>query len=90
MGCYEHIKPSEGLLRDHETRSQDMTIEACGTICREYKYFGISAGSWCYCGDTFRGKATAADPNTCTSRCAGNQTQTCGSPWRMSLFTTSI
>lgn len=78
QGCYNdnidsldlpHI-PDEGKVRD---------LGSCIKLCqaRGYKYAGIQAGGFCYCGDTFGKYGTSA---LCNSQCIVNNniTNWCG------------
>ena len=62
----------------------NMTIENCSDICKTYEYFGLQNGDECHCGN----KATQfmpTYPSSCNKRCTGDNTQTCGGNWRLTV-----
>ena len=62
----------------------NMTIENCSEICKNYEYFGLQNGDECHCGN----KATQfmpTYPSSCNERCTGDSTQICGGNWRLTV-----
>ncbi|CAM9098334.1 unnamed protein product [Scytosiphon promiscuus] len=85
VGCVKDVG-SDRLL-DNEYRNSDMTPQMCSAYCEGEDFFGVQYGSECWCGspdeseDVFRhGSAT------CDYPCGGDDEQTCGGYWAMSLY----
>ncbi|KDR73046.1 hypothetical protein GALMADRAFT_142739 [Galerina marginata CBS 339.88] len=65
------------------------TIQSCIAQCQanNFTIAGSEFSDECYCGNTLVDGATlATDPTTCSNGCAGNSTQACGGPNRMSVY----
>ena len=52
-----------------------------------YEYFGLENGDECYCGDS-ASKFIPAPFSNCKKPCSGDQSEFCGSSWRMNVFQT--
>ena len=66
------------------TGKNNMTIENCSEICKNYEFFGLQNGDECRCGN----KATQlmpTYPSSCNKRCTGDNTQICGGNWRLTV-----
>ena len=74
-------------LPHNEHSSSEMTIQWCIRKCKEdgYRYAGLQRGDTCYCGHSF-GKHGLAVQETCKITCSGDNTQTCGSHWRIEIY----
>ncbi|KAK3324873.1 WSC domain-containing protein [Apodospora peruviana] len=64
--------------------SSSLTVEKCSTLCTDYIYFGVSAGKECYCGDDLAN--SAVDESLCTTKCAGNSAEYCGSSSTLNIY----
>ncbi|XP_062590230.1 kremen protein 1-like [Saccostrea cucullata] len=85
LGCVKaHINR---FLTGKAIKSGDMTINKCNSMCMKhnYKFYGVQAGQWCFCGNTFQ-KTFRRPWRECNMRCAGNRRQPCGGHMRMNLF----
>ncbi|CBN74037.1 conserved unknown protein [Ectocarpus siliculosus] len=87
LGCVKDSR--DDRLLDSVYRSSDLTTEMCATYCEGDDFFGMQYGSECWCGSTdekddedlFRHGST-----TCEYPCAGDEEQTCGGYWAISLY----
>ena len=52
---------------------------------KDYNYFGVQNGDECYCGDVIT-TAIQAPEYQCNKPCKGNQSEFCGSHWRLNLY----
>ncbi|KDR73047.1 hypothetical protein GALMADRAFT_142740 [Galerina marginata CBS 339.88] len=69
--------------------SQTNTIQSCIAQCQanNFTIAGSEFSDECYCGSTLvDGGVIATDPTTCNMGCAGNTTQACGGPNRLSVY----
>ncbi|KAJ9133425.1 hypothetical protein NKR23_g10721 [Pleurostoma richardsiae] len=66
-----------------------MTPSACAAACESSSFFGLSAGRICYCGDFLQASSSSLAESLCTTPCAGDNTQTCGSSSALSLYAAS-
>uniref|UniRef100_A0A8H7XRB3 WSC domain-containing protein n=1 Tax=Psilocybe cubensis TaxID=181762 RepID=A0A8H7XRB3_PSICU len=72
--------------------SQTNTIQSCIAQCQAQNFTvaGTEFSDECYCGNTLvDGAVIASDPTTCNMGCAGNATQACGGPNRLSVYTSN-
>lgn len=74
-------------LNDASTSGDGMTLESCAAYCNGYTYFGMEYSSQCFCGNRFLFPSTMASAGSCGMMCAGNQTQLCGGPNLLSVYT---
>ncbi|KAH8895106.1 WSC-domain-containing protein [Thozetella sp. PMI_491] len=68
------------------TSSPDMTPDQCATFCAGSPYFGLTAGSVCYCGSFVQAGSAAVKESTCSTPCPGNSEALCGSATTVSLY----
>jgi len=63
-----------------------MTVESCSILCGfdDYVFFGVEAGSECWCADTINPNATPTA--VCNAPCAGNPQETCGGTWAINVY----
>ncbi|PFH53643.1 copper radical oxidase [Amanita thiersii Skay4041] len=71
--------------------NQQNTIQTCIGACQAQNYTlaGTEFGVECYCGNTLIEGAVLANEADCNMGCAGNTTQACGGPNRMSVYTST-
>jgi hypothetical protein len=63
----------------------DMTVAKCAAHCQAFEYFGVEYAVECYCGDALSGTAAGTE-SECSQLCAGDNTEWCGGPNRLSLY----
>ncbi|KAJ3826706.1 hypothetical protein F5880DRAFT_1628591 [Lentinula raphanica] len=65
------------------------TVEECVNLCasQNFTVAGIEFSDQCFCGDRLVNGAVVADESTCNMGCAGNTTEACGGPNRLSVYT---
>ncbi|PAA64531.1 hypothetical protein BOX15_Mlig005509g2, partial [Macrostomum lignano] len=89
LGCYQ-----DGSVRDlqllHEAGSATSRL-ACWHYCklRGYRYFGLQAGRYCACGNSY-GRHGVAPESHCSVRCPADDRQTCGNRYKNEVFTTGL
>ena len=54
-----------------------------------FRYAGVKNGDACYCGNA-DDKFIPTDPEECNIPCTGDQSQFCGSSWRLQVYDTEI
>ena len=52
-----------------------------------FRYAGVENGDACYCGNADN-KFIPTDPGECNIPCTGDQSQFCGSSWRLQVYDT--
>ncbi|QUC18830.1 uncharacterized protein UV8b_03071 [Ustilaginoidea virens] len=85
VGCWAEGNDARALKQNFTT-SDKMTLEACATFCKSYKYFGTEYGSECYCGSYLTGGSKSAPSEECNMACSGDPYQYCGSASRLELY----
>lgn len=87
LGCYS--EPSSGRAIEAKSYSDSaMTTESCAAFCADYQLFGTEYSEQCFCGNSL---ASGSSPATgCTMNCAGDSSETCGGPSRLSRKLTSL
>ncbi|KAH9909039.1 putative glyoxal oxidase [Xylariomycetidae sp. FL2044] len=86
QGCYTDVGRT---IEAAFTLSQNLTTQSCLNFCqsRSYPYAGTEYFRECYCGLQLVSTTKKVNETTdCTTPCAGNNTQPCGGPSRLSLF----
>ena len=66
--------------------SDQMTVAMCTGFCSGYAYMGLEYGRECYCGNALMSGSTSTTDGRCFMTCAGNNAQTCGGPYGLSLY----
>lgn len=90
-GCFTdgNIAPNPYRALSSKTMADmsKMTVEMCGTFCKDYKVFGIEWGGECYCGNEVARGSTLKPDTECGMTCPGNYQQlACGESKRLSVF----
>lgn len=90
VGCYADDLSARILRGPVILGAGSTTPSICATYCltNGYPFVGLENGNECFCGATTFADL-AAPTDGCTSPCAGDATQTCGAPLRLSLYTIS-
>ncbi|XP_046549409.1 putative fungistatic metabolite [Haliotis rubra] len=86
-GCY-HDDRNRVLPHEYMLNITSMTIDMCRFHCTQYGYsfFGLSVGTECYCGNMIKSGFKKVPDNECNYPCAGDNTEMCGGPWRMTIY----
>ncbi|KAF1969272.1 heme peroxidase [Bimuria novae-zelandiae CBS 107.79] len=84
-GCYSEGSNTRALLTK-SFNAPDMTVEQCASLCTGIPYFGVEYSQECYCGTTLQSGSVPQPASDCNMLCAGNKTQYCGGPNRLSLY----
>jgi hypothetical protein len=64
-----------------------MTVERCASYCISYAWFGVEAGTQCYCGPYPRaGSGLVPLQNDCKVPCAGDKSEYCGAANRLNTY----
>ncbi|KAF4622575.1 hypothetical protein D9613_009394 [Agrocybe pediades] len=74
---------------EQQPGDESLTIQSCIAQCaaQNFTIAGTEFSDQCFCGNTINnGGAIATDPTTCNMGCAGNSTQACGGPNRLSVY----
>lgn len=87
-GCYVD-GPGFRIMNYQQPDSQQMTIASCANACAKagYTIAAIEYSYQCFCDNVIRmnGRPAASDTE-CSSNCAGDATQKCGGPDRLSVY----
>jgi len=89
IGCYKDSP--DRVLNEKDQQTDSNTPETCRTFCKGYKFFGVTYGSQCFCGNV-RNKPETHKETTesdCQMPCKGDSKRMCGgSNWRMDVYQT--
>ncbi|CAC5410676.1 unnamed protein product [Mytilus coruscus] len=86
IGCYRD--DSTRILPKAVLKDKGMTVQKCQQFCgkKGFKFAGVEYGYECFCGNVLR-KCRKRKESDCKMPCSGNKRQTCGGPWRISIYT---
>ncbi|CAG2202657.1 unnamed protein product [Mytilus edulis] len=86
IGCYQD--DSTRILPKAVLKDKGMTVQKCQQFCgkKGFKFAGVEYGYECFCGNVLR-KCRKRKESDCKMPCSGNKRQTCGGPWRISIYT---
>lgn len=85
QGCY--VDQSARVLSGHAMfADRDMTNAKCQQTCAalDFDYAGTEYSGECFCGNSL--SAEKAPESECSYKCNGNQEETCGGYWRISIY----
>ena len=84
LGCFLDAKDRD---LPSETYSNSNTASTCHTLCKGkgFKYFGLQAGTWCYCGNNY-GTYGSLATTSCATPCSGNNSEKCGGSWENAVY----
>ncbi|POR35238.1 Putative fungistatic metabolite [Tolypocladium paradoxum] len=85
VGCWTEGKGARAL-EQKATMAANMTNDACGAFCKDYKYFGTEYGAECYCGSYVTESSQTAPLADCNMPCGGDRFQYCGASNRLELY----
>ncbi|KAF2691893.1 copper radical oxidase [Lentithecium fluviatile CBS 122367] len=90
-GCYTDTV-GQRTLTGGGYASASLTNTECVQYCagRGFYYAATEYSQECYCGNSLRNGATEVQDADCNMACAGNATEACGGPSRLTLFNTTI
>ena len=75
------------------TYSSDTTPGACAASCavKGFTFAGVEYSDECYCGSGYLDNVVppTADTGDCNMLCAGDDSQFCGGPWRIQLYSST-
>ena len=86
-GCYKDAwdrDMSGSVSRLYTSMTRRECIKRC--IQNDFLYAGLQDGHVCWCDDSFG--RYGPDDHSCTMKCAGNPTETCGGDMRNEVFST--
>lgn len=65
-----------------------MSNRTCIGHCnsRGYSFAGTESGTECWCGSSIRDDAVRLPESLCDSNCQGNESQSCGGSWAISVY----
>ncbi|TQS32657.1 hypothetical protein Golomagni_07024, partial [Golovinomyces magnicellulatus] len=67
----------------------EMTLEKCMGLCKDYVYWGTEYGRECYCGNKLASSSKETDLKDCNMVCGGDASQFCGAGSRLELYSTT-
>ncbi|KAF5851823.1 hypothetical protein GGP41_000577 [Bipolaris sorokiniana] len=82
--CY--VTTAKHALTDFYIKDLEMTAYKCKHICRGSKFFGLSDGHSCYCGNALNTDLTETDVAMCKVKCGGD-IYACGGVGTTRVFT---
>ncbi|KND93947.1 putative fungistatic metabolite [Tolypocladium ophioglossoides CBS 100239] len=85
VGCWTEGSGARAL-EQKATTAPNMTNDACGAFCKDYKYFGTEYGAECYCGSYLTESSQTAPFADCNMPCGGDRFQYCGASDRLELY----
>lgn len=84
QGCFREGR--EGRALDSLSFTMDnMTNDACKSLCSGYRYYGTEYGSECYCGTRLDNGPEQVPNSACDAPCAGDSQQICGGASLLSI-----
>ncbi|KAK0637460.1 WSC domain-containing protein [Bombardia bombarda] len=88
VGCFTEGDGVRALSGQAGFAPTELTIATCGQYCLNWGYttFGAEYGAECYCGNELDASSNATDPAECIMPCAGDNTEICGGPNRLSVY----
>ncbi|XP_021341979.1 uncharacterized protein in LEU2 3'region-like [Mizuhopecten yessoensis] len=85
LGCF--IDNADRLIKENRYHDSQLTTDQCIQYC--FQHGNILAGTQfsthCFCGNDIDMTQLTTD-DACSQACGGNQSETCGGTWRMSVY----
>nr|XP_022311567.1 uncharacterized protein LOC111116841 [Crassostrea virginica] len=87
QGCFEddHNRVLESGPHSLQINGQRKCASHCATL-GYYNYFGLQAGSQCFCGNNIRNNPRQLPITECHGLCNKNYYEECGRMWKMLIF----
>lgn len=82
-GCYTEATNARALSMGV---SSNNTVRGCLDACSGYAYAGVEYGGQCYCGQSLAAGSVSAPARDCNMACNNNQTEFCGGPDRLNIY----
>ena len=70
--------PGDRILNVYKQFLGTLTVEICLDYCKNFKYAGVTAKNYCFCGNELS-QAILLPDSDCEYKCDGDLTQSCGS-----------
>jgi hypothetical protein len=88
-GCYADNVGGRAMIGAAYRSTTSMSTASCASFCqaRGFNLAGTEFGVECYCANTI--STTAGDNTQCSMLCSGDNTEYCGGPSRLSVWTLS-
>ncbi|RDW69904.1 hypothetical protein BP5796_08301 [Coleophoma crateriformis] len=85
-GCYTDQSPQsfKYMAYDNSSNSVEFCTHTCATL--GYSVAGMEYSSQCFCGNGLTAKASKIANQGCSSACAGNSSEVCGTNFRLSVW----
>jgi hypothetical protein len=84
QGCF--VDSVSRVLDGKQVSESTMTVQRCESICTGFKYFGLQASSYCFCGQSFAQPTQHKGEGECDRVCTGDKAQKCGGGWRNAVY----
>ncbi|KMU91256.1 WSC domain-containing protein 2 [Coccidioides immitis H538.4] len=84
-GCFTDSVASR-TLTGKASADDEMTIEKCGSQCKDYQFFGLEYGRECFCGNTKGSRSVKVEESECSMACGGDKSKVCGAQDRLNLY----
>ena len=88
LGCYSETARGNSLKTYTNLNNAQMSSDRCKTHCSQFNstMFGVSRGTWCFCGDILGTGTKAAPLSQCNTACPGNKEEFCGATNRVNIY----
>ena len=89
QGCWNDQPNGGRILAYQAPDSNTLTHQSCVNICSQagYSIAGMEYSTQCFCGnDIIQGGNLASSDNQCAMTCSGDNSEICGGPSLMSIF----
>ncbi|KAH6871824.1 hypothetical protein B0T10DRAFT_466483 [Thelonectria olida] len=95
LECYSDEK--NRLLNAAVQLDMEMSVEKCASYCssfisadRLYKYFGVEAAGWCFCGDNPTRDLNNVKGEGCSEPCLdSSKNELCRGQWAIQVYSVS-
>lgn len=95
LGCYNDQE--NRLLNAAVQLDMELSVDKCAYYCsgyisadRFYKYFGVEASGWCFCGDEPTQDLDSVKGGGCSNPCLdASKNQLCGGQWAIQVYSAS-
>ncbi|KAL8845777.1 MAG: hypothetical protein Q9221_009086 [Calogaya cf. arnoldii] len=84
-GCFTEATRGRALTGSVYYDNQ-MTVDKCSTVCKDFTLFGVEYGRECYCGDSLQAGSEKVEETQCNFPCPGNDAEFCGAGNRLDVY----